>query len=282
MANLKYYSRMYEKFNGEQDKMKLDYTQVEFIFDKFKAHYKFNHDLRIGGRKSCCNTHRVQIWRHQMTLYTLIHEVAHAIQFKRRRIMINNGKGMKFHTKKHTKLMERLYKYFNSHWSQWQMTMQKDIERKKVRLEKQSAKINQIMAYKGSPQYKLDLINKNIHNWESKMRRAQNALKKLNRRKKLWENRFETRKLQNGLVVKFVKAPVPTVKQKAITLLRDKNCTFIHDEIARIEILPPEGYVFDGDLHSMFCNDWEDVIERLSSCSIDKEAQESKPIEVTA
>jgi hypothetical protein len=273
---------MTQKFNSEQDKMKLDESQMEFIFEKFKAHYKFSHYLKFGGRKSCCNSNRVQIWRSQMTLYTLIHEVAHAIQFKKRKTVDSEGNRIrtKFHTKKHTKLMERLYRYFNSHWSQWQETMQKDIERNKVRLEKQSAKINQIMAYKGSPQYKLDLIEKNIKNWESKMRRAQNALKKLNRRKKLWENRFETKKLPNGLVVKVIKAPVPTVKQNALKLIQEKGCTFSQD-IYNIEVFAHEGWVFDGELHSLICTDWKDVIGRLSSCSIEKEAQEVEPIQVT-
>jgi len=37
-----------------------------------------------------------------------------------------------------------------------------------------------------------------------------------------------------------------------------------------IEVFAPDGYTFDGDIHSMICNGWRDVVERLNESRIEK------------
>lgn len=62
---------------------------------------------------------------------------------------------------------------------------------------------------------------------------------------------------------------MPTIKQKAITLIYQLNCSYEFTPAdypmkgTEIEIFPPEGYLFDGELTSLICHSWEDVLARL-------------------
>jgi len=68
-----------------------------------------------------------------------------------------------------------------------------------------------------------------------------------------------------------------TVKQKALKLIKERKCTyeinwhpyggFIRD----IDVCAPEGYLFDGELTSLVCKDWKDVLDRLPYYNLEKE-----------
>lgn len=68
-----------------------------------------------------------------------------------------------------------------------------------------------------------------------------------------------------------------TIKQKAITLIERLNCTWKRipcnpfDRTTMIEVFVPDGFMFDDDCHSYICDDWRDVIGRLSSCHLVKD-----------
>jgi hypothetical protein len=52
-------------------------------------------------------------------------------------------------------------------------------------------------------------------------------------------------------------------------IIKEKNC-----RIERIpegfEVFAPEGHNFDGEFNSMICFDWDDVMERLKSATIER------------
>ncbi len=60
-----------------------------------------------------------------------------------------------------------------------------------------------------------------------------------------------------------------TIKEQAIRLIEGKGCTWelqrahYPDWAGNIEVFPPAGYIFDEQLSSLVCHDWNDILKRL-------------------
>lgn len=60
-----------------------------------------------------------------------------------------------------------------------------------------------------------------------------------------------------------------TTKQLAIDLVKSRNCDYsvtranypLHGQ--EIEVIPPDGFLFDGELTSLVCHSWKDILDRL-------------------
>ena len=115
MPRLKYYKQEEKKFK-EAFARGLSPKEAKQIFKRIKRRFKIEQELcvskNVKGRivngnriEGCCCECHIQIGI-PSTVGTLAHEVAHAIQYRTRRI---NGKpGKKWHDKKHAKLMESI------------------------------------------------------------------------------------------------------------------------------------------------------------------------------
>lgn len=88
---------------GEAYGKKLNELQVTRVFKKLKRHYKIPHWLVINRKRSggCCNRYRIELGK-EPSLGLLIHEVAHAVDFKKRRSR---------HDKKFKKVMQKVFNY---------------------------------------------------------------------------------------------------------------------------------------------------------------------------
>lgn len=180
---MKYYDTEAKVFK-EEDALKLTDFEAEVLFQKLKSHYKFGQHLRfrygIGGR---CRTWEIVLC-HEPSLLILVHEVAHAIQLK-------NGKqsNQKWHTKKHMNIMRRVFRYADGKMSKWIADATVQSEKREQTIIRQEHRQKVFEEFKKTPEYRLEQINLSINKWESKKRRAENMLKKLNRRRKIWEKK---------------------------------------------------------------------------------------------
>lgn len=60
-----------------------------------------------------------------------------------------------------------------------------------------------------------------------------------------------------------------TTKQKAIALATKLNVSLFRDGYNSIQADAPHGYIFETDLHSLVCEDWKDLYERLTQNTIE-------------
>lgn len=161
-------------------------SETMYIFDKLKSKYKLDYRLefrnKLGG---VCSNHIIRL-QHNPSLLYLIHEVAHSIQHKKRRYQDN---GKRWHTKQHKKIMRKIEKYALKHLDDWRSKVSEknklEHQRYENKIEKEKAKEE----YNKTPQFRLEQIQKNIKRWESKLKRAEKALKRLNRRKIIWQRK---------------------------------------------------------------------------------------------
>lgn len=183
MARLTYYLNE-GSVHGENGKIKLTNIETKYVFQRLKSHYKFNQYLGIWGtgNRGNCSTSFVKV-AYDSDLSVLVHEVAHAIQFKKRHLCL---KKQRFHTKKHMRIMARIYKYLMPRLEGWKAMANKKSESHFVSVRKKEEKKQELEKAKKTPNFKLQQIERRISLWESKRNRAENALKKLERRRKLW------------------------------------------------------------------------------------------------
>jgi hypothetical protein len=98
MARLKFYSRDWDKHQDLYN-MKLGWEDLEIVFSKLKRHYKLYHSLYYNGRIGagrCSRNGRITLSHQGMNYGTLVHEVGHAIEFK------------KYHESHHRKRLARI------------------------------------------------------------------------------------------------------------------------------------------------------------------------------
>ena len=66
-----------------------------------------------------------------------------------------------------------------------------------------------------------------------------------------------------------------TLRQEAFDLAARKGCriqtNWRFDQISDVEVLAPEGYLFDGEFTSLVCVNWKDVLNRLPQYELEKE-----------
>lgn len=182
MARLTYYLNE-GSVHGTNGEIELNNVEARYVFQRLKTHYQFNHRLEIWGtNKGRCDQIRVRVC-FQPTLRVLVHEVAHAIQFKKRHLC---PKKQRFHTKKHMRIMARIYKYLMPRLEGWKAMANKKSESHFVSVRKKEEKKQELEKAKKTPNFKLQQIERRISLWESKRNRAENAIKKLERKRNLW------------------------------------------------------------------------------------------------
>jgi hypothetical protein len=117
---------------------------------------------------------------HNPNLLLVAHELNHFMLWEKYpRRKVNHG------SKKWFWNLKRIINYCEKkNW--WREEEKRLIEQSKMTLQKQTER----EAFKKTPQYKVEQIQKSIKVWESKKKRAENALKRLNRRKKIWEKKL--------------------------------------------------------------------------------------------
>jgi len=188
---LKYYADERELFRKEREMKILDAEAVS-IYEKLAGKYKLSQKLEFYGNRQSgsCSVFRIRL-SHNPSIAILSHEVAHAIQykkFKKKYGYINgnpNLKKHKWHTKKHSRIVRRICDYINKNIDQWRLQQQ---ERKNRRIAKFYDRIEheqQQQENKKKPEFKLIKIRELIKKWEGKRKRADNKLKKLQKREKI-------------------------------------------------------------------------------------------------
>jgi hypothetical protein len=85
--------------------------------------------------------------------------------------------------------MRRILKYINEKGEVWISKANLKAEQRIQTVEKQELKAKALVEFKKTPDYKLQVIDKRIKQWETKKKRAESYLKKLLRNKKYWEKR---------------------------------------------------------------------------------------------
>lgn len=184
MARLTYYLKE-GSVHGTNGAIGLSNIEARYVFQRLKRHYRLNQNLVFwgdDGRGSCSNW-MVKV-DNSPELKTLVHEVAHAIQFKKRK------HNEKWHTKKHERIMKRIYRYALPKLDGWKAMANKKHESHIKSVIAKSNKAKELQEFRKTPQYRLRMIEKRIRLWESKRKRAENSLKKLERRRKLWQRKL--------------------------------------------------------------------------------------------
>jgi hypothetical protein len=174
---LKYYSDEHENFRGAYEKILSD-DEARTIYERMKSHYKLQQQLTFRGAvfRGHCTRWEVRI-PHESPLGLLVHEVAHGIQLKR-------GKPARWHTKRHASIMRRVLKFVERNMDAWLLVANKKYERKTLSMERREHKMKELEIFKKTPQYKLQVVEKRIRQWQAKKKRAETYLKKLERKRK--------------------------------------------------------------------------------------------------
>lgn len=280
MPQLNYYENEKAVFKEEFGHFyfkKLTDSEIKYVFKKLKTKYKFWHNFEFYGyeySRSICSSRYVRMI-HNASVGSLAHEVAHAIQYMKRRKQCPDWKDGKikkkrWHTKEHLNITRRVLKYMWKHLDDWLEAENQRHERSLETKERQKEAILKAKTEKNSPNYKLKAIQDRIKKWETKKKRSENALKKLRRREKIWQKKaLEPPKPQKE------KKKYLTPKQKAMELVNKMGCkAIVHrgDSFCEgtINIEPPEGYSLDELRLGFVCSDWKDVYERLSHAELRK------------
>ena len=185
MAYLKYYQEEHQMFKP-QSEIQLNNLETQYIFNKFKKRYKLDHYLEFRGYSNSgrCGRRRLRV-SHNPTLGVLLHEIGHAVQYKKR-MWSDEKLKQRWHGKQHRTIVKRLYRITNPKIEQWKNEANFKSIMYLERIQKREQAIVQKNEQKKTPQYRLEQIQKKIKSWESKKKRAENRLKKLRRIEKIW------------------------------------------------------------------------------------------------
>lgn len=179
MPRIKYYAN--EQNGLENYTKRVTDNQARYIFKRLKARYRIRQQLEFTDRvRGNCSSWRIRL-EHKPEIGVIAHEIAHAIQFKKRKY------GEKWHTKKHKKIMDRVYKTIETNLETWVAMADKKKERRETAIKNKQEKQQEAKEKRQETPYKLQKTLALIKKWETKKKRSENALKKLNRRRKLYE-----------------------------------------------------------------------------------------------
>lgn len=183
---LLYYRKEREQFSDQADQHLSD-DEARYAFKRLRSHYKLPHRLEVWGHRGGghCNSWRVHI-SHNTTVLTLAHEVAHAVQFKKR---AGRDTGGKWHTKEHRGIMKRVVAYITARLPAWKAQVSKNCERKAQSSIEKVEKEKRTLALKRTPAYRLEHLRKLEKKAYSRVRRATTHLKKIQRRIHIWERK---------------------------------------------------------------------------------------------
>jgi hypothetical protein len=186
MAHLLYYKKEREENAPAFEQTLLD-NEAAYFFEKLKNHYKFTQALYFKGRTGggSCNAYRIRLAR-PVNVGVLAHEVAHAIDMKRRSHFEKDGK---WHTNRHAKIMKKVITRINENTNSWKEEMARKEAAKMQSMQARLTKLEQKAAFENSPEGKIEKLLAQKRRWESKAKRASNALRRLNRRIAFWEKK---------------------------------------------------------------------------------------------
>jgi DNA-binding transcriptional ArsR family regulator len=188
MARLLYYVEEHVRFREYYDE-KLTTGLATLFFEKLKAHYKFGQclEFRGFGNGSNCSSYRIRLGR-DTNVGTLAHEVAHAIQFRKIRlgVAVNTRR---WHTKKHTRIMENVLKYISNNRVSWIAMQDAKNERSVVSYHLKKEKEVKEKEFKKSDEYKLGLLRASEKRLSTKAKRIDTLLKKVKKKIKYYLNK---------------------------------------------------------------------------------------------
>ena len=180
MAYLKYYADEKILYPEEYSEL-LDTNITKYFYERLKTRYKFSQELRFSNR----GNPRCSLWRiklpYSCPIGALAHEVAHAIQYRKRTA------GQRFHTKKHKSIMKRVIQVINNNKEQWKTALNSKQDKRIETQHKQLIRKKELEMLKKTPQYKIEQLNRRKKNLERKLKALTTRIKSIDRKK----NRLE-------------------------------------------------------------------------------------------
>jgi len=186
--------KSYDKEKGENpeasSKMISDPEFIIFIVERMKSRYKLRQRLLLmrskWGDSGNCDYIRIRL-KYPVSVYVIAHEITHAIQMKKIPV---GAKHVSYHNKRQRKLTKKLCDYIMKALPVWETLFEIKKRKKEASLRNKELRTKEQEAKKTSAYYKCELCEKAIKRWNAKKKRAENALKKLNRRRKLYMSRL--------------------------------------------------------------------------------------------
>lgn len=190
MAWIKSYDKEKEENPEASSKMISDPEFIIFIVERMKSRYKLRQRLLLmrskwGDSGNCA--HNSILLKYPVSVYMIAHEITHAIQMKKIPV---GAKYVSYHNKRQRKLTKKLCDYIMKALPIWETLFEIKKRKKEASMRNKELRTKEQKAMKISFHYKCDQCEKAIKRWETKKKRAENALKKLNRRKKLYLSRL--------------------------------------------------------------------------------------------
>lgn len=180
MPRLKYYADEAKEFSEAYSRVMSD-TEATYIYKRLKTRYKLQQYLTITNAvRGNCGRWIIKL-EHKPSVGVMAHEVAHGLQYGRRH------KGEKWHCKRHRTLMIRVLKVIETNFDDWRDMANNQSDMRVASLKKKQERTTSMKEKKKTIPYKLEHTLESIKKWETKKKMADNKLKKLNRRKKLYE-----------------------------------------------------------------------------------------------
>lgn len=174
-------SREFAKESAE----KLTNEQAQYFFDRLKVRYKFyqrlvfHHMRRHGGNCGSCEIKLSP----PTNVLALGHEVAHAVHMRKKHA------GEHWHNKRFYGIMRRIIKVINTNKTAWSAALLAAAQRRAESEQNKQQKAVAMQAEKGKPNFKLAQIRARLKVWRTKEKRVRTAIKKLERREKIWEKK---------------------------------------------------------------------------------------------
>jgi hypothetical protein len=180
---LKYYAQEQRLFSTEFA-TKLNDEEAEYVFERLKGHYHFSQWLEIGGRKCSgrCNAWMIRV-SHEPSVALIAHEVAHAIHKRKF--------GEKFHTKRHTRIMQRVCEYMMRRLPEWREFLQRNETEYEARSQARLLRLQETARYKNSIPGRLERLRGREKRWTRRRKLADTMLRKIRRKIKCLERRQE-------------------------------------------------------------------------------------------
>jgi hypothetical protein len=191
LADLRYYHIEHSRFKEERG-IELDATQARYVYGRLATRYKIKQRLDLtSGNPNRAGSGKCGEWRILLRLPTNIqsmaHEIAHAIDMKRM------PRPKRWHTKRHARITERILKFLKPRIEEWK-TIAQDKERgKEDTAERRRIRKLEQEQTKETPEYRIAKLKTQAERWLSKRTRAENAIRKIERRIRIWETKKQMR-----------------------------------------------------------------------------------------
>ncbi len=172
-----HYEREQAQFSKAYE-TKLPDSLALYVYGRLQGHYHFRQRLDFHGYRQSgrCRNYEI-VLSHQPSVGILAHEIAHALHRMKYR-----GVEKKHHTKKFLRLMHRVLDYYWAHEEEYKAAYDAQVQRSTETLKARIEREKNQAAYQRTPEFKLQKLQAQRKRWETKLKRAQTAIKRLNRR----------------------------------------------------------------------------------------------------